>query len=128
LAITEAWIRATPPGARTAAAYLTITNTGTADRLLGGTTPLARALEVHTHVSEGGLLRMERLGELALPAGESVRLEPGGLHLMLVDVAAPLAAGARVALSLRFAVAGTLEIEVPVIDARASGPTAHPAH
>lgn len=128
LTITEAWIRATPPGARTAAAYLTMTNFGTADRLLGGMTPLARSLEVHTHVNEGGMLRMVRVAELELPAGESVRLAPGGLHLMLVDVAEPLIAGARVALSLRFAVAGTLEIEVPVIDARASEPTAHPTH
>ena len=71
---------------------------------------------------------MVRLAELSVPAGETVRLTPGGLHLMLVDVAAPLAAGASVTLSLRFAAAGTLEIEVPVVDARASSPTTHPAH
>jgi len=128
LTITDAWIRATPPGARTAAAYLTIANTGTADRLLGGTTPAARSVEVHTHVDERGLQRMVRLAELGLPAGETVRLTPGGLHLMLVDVAAPLAAGASVTLSLHFAAAGTLELEVPVVDARASSPTTHPAH
>ena len=128
LTITDAWIRATPPGARTAAAYLTIANTGAADRLLRGTTPAARAVEVHTHVDERGLQRMVRLAELSLPAGETVRLTPGGLHLMLVDVVAPLAAGASVTLSLRFAAAGTLEIEVPVVDARASSPTAQPAH
>ena len=87
LTITDAWIRATPPGARTAAAYLTIANTGAADRLLGGTTPAARTVEVHTHVDERGLQRMVRLAELSLPAGETVRLTPGGLHLMLVDVA-----------------------------------------
>ena len=128
LTITDAWIRATPPGARTAAAYLTIANTGAADRLLGGATPAARSVEVHTHVDERGLQRMVRLAELGLPAGETVRLTPGGLHLMLVDVAAPLAAGASVTLSLRFAAAGTLELEVPVVDARASSPTTHPAH
>ncbi len=128
LTVTDAWIRATPPGARTAAAYLTIANTGAADRLLGGTTPAARTVEVHTHVDERGLQRMVRLAELGLPAGETVRLTPGGLHLMLVDVAAPLAAGASVTLSLSFAAAGTLEIEVPVVDARATSPTTHPAH
>ena len=128
LTITDAWIRATPPGARTAAAYLTIANTGAADRLLGGATPAARSVEVHTHVDERGLQRMVRLAELGLPAGETVRLTPGGIHLMLVDVAAPLAAGASVTLSLRFAAAGTLELEVPVVDARASSPTTHLAH
>ena len=128
LTVTDAWIRATPPGARTAAAYLTIANPGAADRLLGGTTPAARTLEIHTHVDERGLQRMVRLAEVGLPAGETVRLTPGGLHLMLVDVAAPLAAGASVTLSLSFAAAGTLEIEVPVVDARATSPTTHPAH
>ena len=128
LTVTDAWIRATPPGARTAAAYLTIANAGAADRLVGGTTSVARTLEIHTHLDERGLQRMVRLAELSLPAGETVRLAPGGLHLMLLDVSAPLAAGASVTVSLHFAAAGTLEIEVPVVDARAPSPTTHPAH
>jgi copper(I)-binding protein len=119
-AIADAWIRATPPGARTAAAYLTITSAGTADRLLGAATPAAGGVEIHTHVVEAGMSRMVRVPELNLPAGEAVRLEPGGLHLMLLDVAGPLAAGTKVAVSLHFAVAGTVEIEVPVVDARAT--------
>ena len=124
--ITDAWIRATPPGARTAAAYLELANTGAADALLDGKTPAARAVEIHTHREENGLHRMVRLAELPLPAGETVRLEPGGLHLMLIDLAAPLAAGATVTLSLRFAAAGTLELDVPVVDARASPSVTHP--
>ncbi len=63
---------------------------------------------------------MERLAELAVPPGASVLLEPGGAHLMLIDLAAPLAPGTKVALSLRFAAAGTVELEVPVVDARAN--------
>jgi copper(I)-binding protein len=122
---TAAWIRATPPGARTAAAYLTLTNAGPADRLLGATTPAARAVEVHTHVMEGAMHRMVPLADLPLPAGAAVRLEPGALHLMLVDLAAPLEAGAQVVLSLRFAVSGALELEVPVLDARSAPPAAH---
>ena len=129
LTITAAWARATPPGARTAAAYLTIANgSGAADTLLGASTPSARSVEIHTHVAEGGLQRMVELAELTLPAGEAVLLEPGGLHLMLIDLAAPLAAGATVALTLRFAAAGTVELEVPVIDARSSPPPSHGAH
>ena len=126
--VTDAWIRATPPGARTAAAYLTITVAGGADRLVGAATPAARAVEIHTHVTEGGLQRMTRLEDLALPAGEAVRLEPGGLHLMLIDIAMPLEAGTKVALSLRFANAETVEIEAPVVDARTAAPPAHAAH
>jgi copper(I)-binding protein len=121
-AVSEAWIRATPPGARTAAAYLTITSVSTADRLIGAATPAAGAVEIHTHVAEGGPQRMVRLDELALPAGKAVRLEPGGLHLMLLELAKPLEAGATVHVSLRFANAEPVELEVPVVDAR-SGAT-----
>ena len=128
LTVTDAWIRATPPGARTAAAYLTITNSGAVDRLLEGSTPAAGGLELHTQIAERGMQRMTPLTQLELPAGAAVRLTPGGLHLMLVDLAAPLAAGTSVTLSLRFATAGQLQIEVPVVDARTSSTTDHSAH
>ena len=125
MTVTDAWIRATPPGVPTAAAYLTITNAGGADRLLGGATPAAQTVELHAHVEGGGLHRMERLAEVTVPAGAVVRLEPAGLHLMLIDIAAPLAAGTHVLLTLRFATAGQIELEIPVIDARASSATIH---
>ena len=118
--VAAAWIRATPPGATTAAAYMTLTSSGPADRLLGAATPAADAVEIHTNVVESGVTRMERLSELAVPSGAAVRLEPGGAHLMLIGLAAPLAPGTNVTLSLRFATAGTVELEVPVIDARAN--------
>ena len=118
-AIADAWIRATPPGARTGAAYLTITTPGAADRLLGAATAAAATVEIHTHVVEGGLSRMVRLPELDLPAGEPVKLEPGGRHLMLLDLTAPLPAGTTVTVTLHFAAAGTVELEMPVVDARA---------
>lgn len=127
-AIADAWIRATPPGARTAAAYLTITAGSAADRLLGGATPAAGAVEIHTHVAEAGMSRMVRLPELTLPVGEAVRLEPGGLHLMLLEVRGPLAAGTTVTLSLRFAEAGAIELEVPVVDARAGAAAPRASH
>jgi copper(I)-binding protein len=119
-AIADAWIRATPPGARTGAAYLTITSRGSADRLLGAATAAAGAVEIHGHVAEAGMSRMVRLAELELPAGEAVRLEPGGLHLMLLDLTAPLTAGATVAVTLHFSAAGAVELEVPIVDARAA--------
>lgn len=125
--IADAWLRATPPGARTGAAYLTITSPGAADRLLGAATAAAAAIEIHTHVVEDGLSRMVRLPELAVPAGEPVKLEPGGLHLMLLDLTAPLVAGTTVAITLHFATAGTVQLEVPVVDARsgAAAPVGH---
>ena len=123
--VTDAWIRATPPGAVTAAAYLTITSAGAADRLVGAATPAAGAVEIHTQVVAAGSQRMTRVAELTLPAGQVVRLSPGGQHLMLIDLTGPMVPGTKVALSLRFAEAGTVEIDVPVVDARAAAAATH---
>ena len=112
-------------GARTAAAYLTITSTGGADRLVGAETPAAGAVEMHTTATGAGAQHMMRGTELVLPAGGAVRLEPGGQHLMLIDLKAPMVAGTKVALSLRFAAGGTVAIDVPVVDARAQGSARH---
>lgn len=101
---------------------MALESSGSPNRLVEAATPAAHAVEIHTHVVEGGMSRMIRLPELALPAGETVLLEPGGLHLMLIDIAAPLAPGTKVALSLRFATGETVELEVPIVDARAGAP------
>jgi copper(I)-binding protein len=125
-AVSGAWVRATPPGAKTGAAYLTILTDGTADTLVAATSPAARTVELHTHVAENGLSRMQRLDAVPLPAGENVRFEPGGLHLMLIDIAAPLVAGQHVTLALQFANAGVVEVTAPIVDARAAAaPAAH---
>lgn len=126
-AVEGAWARATPPAARTGAIYLTLT-ADTADRLVGASSPAAREVQIHTHVNEGGMSRMVQLPELALPAGASVRLEPGGLHLMLIDIAGPLVAGESIPLRLTLAEAGDLELTVPVLDARATGPSHDGGH
>jgi copper(I)-binding protein len=133
-AVEGAWARATPPSAKTGAVYLTLT-ADSVDRLIGAQSPAAREVQIHTHVSEGGMSRMMQLPELALPAGEGMRLEPGGLHLMLIDLARPLVAGEQIELRLTLADAGAVELIVPVLDARASGPRptagdhgAHGAH
>jgi copper(I)-binding protein len=118
--IADAWVRATPPGAVTAAAYLTITNAGEGDRLLGAASPAARELQLHDHVLDGGMSRMVQLPEIALPAGATVRFEPGAKHVMLLDIAAPLVAGTMVELTLRFATAPPLTLTAPVLDARST--------
>jgi copper(I)-binding protein len=115
LRIVHAYARATPPGARTAAAYLTIESTGTApDRLLGARSAQAAAVELHSMAHEGGMMRMRAVPHVDVPARGSVRLEPGGLHLMIVDPRAPLRAGERFPLTLTFARAGNVDVEVDV--------------
>lgn len=129
LAITGAWARATPPAARTGAVYLTVSNDGAnADRLVAATSPAAAAAELHSHTMEGGVARMRAVEAVEISPGEPAVFQPGGLHLMLVDLRAPLRDGQSLSLTLTFARAGPVTLEVPVRRAppTAAGPTGHP--
>ena len=113
-----AWARATPPGAQTGAVYLTLVGDDAPDRLLGGHTSAARELQIHTHVHADGMMRMEQLPELEIPARETVEFRPHGLHLMLIGLSKPLVAGDELSITLDFERAGEMELSVPVRDAR----------
>jgi copper(I)-binding protein len=109
--IVAAWARATP--GPTAAAYLELQNGGgEADRLVGASTPLAERIEFHEHGNSGGVMSMAAVPDIALPPGETVRLAPGGTHLMLFRIARPLKPGDRFPLTLTFERAGSITIEV----------------
>ena len=113
--VVKAYATAMPPGARTAAAYLTIENRGrVADRLVAARSPAAAAVELHAMTMEGGLMRMRALTEVDVPARGNVRFAPGGLHLMIVDPKMPLREHDRFPLTLTFARAGALDVQVEV--------------
>ena len=116
LVISAPWSRATPAGASVAVGYLAVTNKGlSADRLLSFTTDLAGQPEVHEMSNEGGIMKMRPLAKgLAIPAGATVKLEPGGYHLMLMQLKKPLAAGQRYKAVLVFERAGSVEVEFEV--------------
>lgn len=117
LVIEAPWVRATPEGARVAAGYLVVRNTGTAaDRLVGASAEIAGRTEIHTMaVDDKGVMTMRPVEDgIAIAPGESVALKPGSYHLMLMDLAAPAVAGESVAGSLTFETAGTLELTFPV--------------
>jgi copper(I)-binding protein len=120
LRIDHPYARATPPGARTAAVYLTVDNRGAQpDRLVGAKSPRG-AVEMHDMRQDGGVMRMREVREIVVPPRHAVRLAPGGLHLMMVDPAAPLRAGERVPLTLVFARAGNVDVEIAVEDMTAA--------
>lgn len=123
IAISGGFARAMLPGQTVGGAYLAITNGGTAsDRLLSAAMPGARRSEVHEMSMDGAVMRMRPLaGGLEIPAGETVELKPGGLHLMFSGLAAPFVKGSTVAVTLLFEEAGSIEIELPVLDPSASG-------
>jgi hypothetical protein len=116
LTIDSPWARPTAGPARTGAAYLTIVNHGAEpDRLLGADSVAARMVGIHeSRVDSDGMMRMRPVEAVEVPAGGEVRLEPGGLHVMLMGLAAPLVAGDSFPLRLRFERAGEVEIEVAV--------------
>jgi copper(I)-binding protein len=111
--ISNAWLRPpTAPGSP-AAVYMTITNSGgTADALVGISSPAAMSVELHeTSIDSSGMTGMHPIERLEIPAGGSVTLEPGGYHLMLMGVT-ELIAGSAVELSLEFEQAGTVTVQV----------------
>jgi copper(I)-binding protein len=116
VAIGNPWARATPKGASVAAAYMTLTNNGTsADRLISGTVTVAGRFEVHTMEMVDGVAKMRPVeGGLVLKPGETVKLEPGGMHVMLVGLKQPLQQGTTMKGTLVFEHAGTVEIEYAV--------------
>ena len=115
LQVRHPWSRATPPGAKVAAGYLEIRNSGKKpDRLIGASTPLAGKVEMHVTGHHEGVARMREVKVFEIPAGQRVEMRPGGSHLMLVDLVRPLARGERIPLTLRFEGAGELVVEMEV--------------
>ncbi|HLZ85293.1 MAG TPA: copper chaperone PCu(A)C [Caulobacteraceae bacterium] len=112
LHIGDPWIRATPNAAPTAAGYLTVTNRGkSADRLLGGSSPLAQAIEPHTMSMTGEVMRMRLTpGGFPIPPGATLTLAPGGNHLMLIGPRRPFKPGDHVPATLRFARVGQVTV------------------
>jgi copper(I)-binding protein len=124
LTIDQVYTREPPPGASTAAAYLTIDNRGREpDRLTSASSPRAAAVEIHSMRSELGVMRMRQVGELIVPARGKVKLVPGGVHLMIVEPTSPLRAGERVPVTLTFMRAGPIDVQVTVEPMTGSGHT-----
>jgi copper(I)-binding protein len=119
--------RATAPSQPTGGGYFAIVNTGReADRLLGASAPtVADRVELHRMQMEGDVMRMREVGTIDVPAGKTVELQPGGLHLMLFGLKRPLVAGQAFPLTLRFEKAGAVEVEMKVV---APGSEAGAAH
>ena len=113
ITIERPWARASAPGQAVGGGFMTILHQGaTEDRLVSATTPIAREVQIHTMNMDGGVMRMRPVeGGLAIPAGGRVVLQPGGLHLMFMELSAPLVAGSTFPVTLRFANAGDIKVE-----------------
>ena len=117
------YARATAPGQSVGGAFLTLDNRGADDRLLSATSEMARSVELHSMSMDGTVMRMRQVDGVAAPAGKVIELKPGGLHIMLMGLKAPLKAGDTFPLTLRFEKAGEVTVTVNV-DAPGSAPKA----
>jgi periplasmic copper chaperone A len=132
LVISQAWSRATPNGAKIAGGYLTIENKGTApDRLIGGSGEIAGKVEVHEMAMNNGVMTMRPLDKgLDIEPGKTVKLAPGGYHLMMFDLKGPLKQGEKVPVTLQFEKAGkvNLSLDVQGVGAQAPGGDSSGSH
>lgn len=115
--VSQAWVRTTVPGQQSTGAYMAL-KAPTALTLVSVSTPAAGIVEVHEMKMDGDIMRMREVPQLVLPAGQTVELKPGGLHVMLMDLKQPFAKDAKVPFTLHFkdakGVGSQLNVTLPV--------------
>lgn len=115
VAIGDPYARAVPPGQPNSAVFMSLENqTGDSQALVGAESAASEIVELHTHVEEGGMMRMRRIEKIEVPAGETVTLKPGGLHVMLIGLKQPLEPGDAVDLALIFEDGSRIPVQAPV--------------
>ncbi|MFV3129429.1 copper chaperone PCu(A)C [Niveispirillum sp. KHB5.9] len=115
ISVTSPFSRASAPAARAGAAFLTVSIDAGTDKLVGASSPVAEKAELHSHMMENGIARMRPVeGGIAVTAGTPVELKPGGLHIMLIGLKAPLKQGESFPLTLKFEKAGDVAVTVAV--------------
>lgn len=124
LTITGGFSRATLPNAPVGGGFLTITNTGSEDdRLISATSPVAGEVQIHEMKMEGDVMKMAQLPDgLPIPAGQTVTLQPGGFHLMFMQLKQALVEGTKLPVTLTFEKAGSIEVELDIEGIAATAP------
>jgi copper(I)-binding protein len=112
--IENAYTRSTVPGQMAAGGFMKIENKGAVDQLISASSPFAGEVQLHEMAMEGNVMKMRQVKEVVVPAGGAVELKPGGMHLMFINIKAPLTAGETVPVKLKFAKAGEVEVKMPV--------------
>ena len=127
LVVKSAWSRELPPTAPVGAAFLSLSNhADQADRLLSAESSIAEVTELHAHVHEGDVMRMVKVDGIDIPAHSDLTLEPGGYHIMLINLHKPLVAGQSLPLTLHFERAGQVDVTVQIKSSDAGTSAAAP--
>jgi len=112
--VDKAWARPTVAGQAGGGGFLTIVGGGSADRLLSASAGISKSVELHKMEMDGNVMRMRAVDAIDVPAGGTVELKPGGLHVMFIGLNKTLKAGERFPLTLKFEKAGELKVDVQV--------------
>ena len=110
----DAWARASAGAATTGAAYVTLMGGDQPDTLVGTSTPIAAAAEPHETINDNGIMKMRSVAAVPIPSHQMVTFSPGGYHIMLTGLKQPLVAGQSFPLTLTFAHAAPVTVDVKV--------------
>ncbi len=123
IAVQDAYVRLAPPNAPATGAFMVIKNNGDKDvRVVKADNKLSKLTELHTHVNDGGVMKMRPVPVIEIKAKGEVALKPGGLHVMLIDLKAPMKEGDVVPIALGFDDGSS-----KTVDAKVMKPTVTPA-
>ncbi|MDR2838895.1 MAG: copper chaperone PCu(A)C [Azonexus sp.] len=116
ITVDDPYVRLAPPNAPATAAFMVIKNSGSGDvKLIKADNPASRVTELHTHINDGGVMKMRPVASVDIKAGGATTLQPGGLHLMMIGLKAPLKEGDVVPLTLGFDDGSVKQIEARVV-------------
>ena len=116
VSVQEPYVRLAPPNAPATGAFMVIKNNGAKDvKLVKAENPASKITELHTHLNEGGVMKMRPVPAVDVPAKGEAVLKPGGLHVMLIDLKAPLKEGEIVPITLGFDDGSSKKVEAKVV-------------
>ena len=130
VSVQDPYVRLAPPNAAATGAFMVIRNTGDKDvKLVKADNPVSKATELHTHLNEGGVMKMRPVPAIEIKAKGEAVLKPGGLHVMMIDLKAPLKEGDSVPITLTFDDGSSKQVDARVVKATAApAPTEHKQH
>lgn len=113
--VDHVWARASTMVSKAGAAFLTITNTGNVDdKLIGAKATVSKKTEIHTHIHDNGIMKMRKVDFIDVPANNTIKLKPGGDHVMFMGLNQPLAENSQFPVTLIFEKAGEKTVIVNV--------------
>jgi hypothetical protein len=128
LEVTDPWVRLPPPGAKNTGAFMLLKNAGAKDlKLVAASNPASKVAELHTHLNEGGVMKMRQVPFIEVKAGGQAELKPGSLHVMLIDLIAPLKEGETIAITLKLEDGSSTVLKAPVRKFDMPPPSTSPA-